>query len=85
MSFSHEHELMVFHWSFRDNKYPHVSMTFLSNPADLYNAVVWIVSTRSVISKSSRPCNSLLVTVPRAPIKIGKIVTFLFHIFFSIL
>ena len=42
------------------------------------NAVVWMVSTRSPTSKSSRPFNNPLVTVPKAPITIGIIVTFVF-------
>ena len=44
--------------------------------------VVWIVSTRLPTSKSSRPFNNPLVTVPNAPITIGTIVTFMFHSFF---
>ena len=44
--------------------------------ANLNNAVVWMVSTHSFISKSSSPCINPLVTVPRAPITIGIIVTF---------
>ena len=35
----------VFHWSFSDCKSPLVSWTFLSIPADLSNAVVWMVLT----------------------------------------
>ena len=42
-----------------------------------------MVSTRSPTSKSSRPFNNPLVTVPKAPITIGIIVTFIFHSFFS--
>ena len=41
-----------------------------------------MVSTRPPNSKSSRPFNNPLVTVPRAPITIGIIVTFVFHSFF---
>ena len=46
------------------------------------NAIVWMVSTPPVISKSSSPSINLLVAVPRAPITIGIIVTFMFHSFF---
>ena len=74
---------MVFHWSLRDSKSPQVSRTRLSILAVLSNAVVWIVSTRPPISKSSRPLNNPLVTVPNAPITIGTIVTFMFHSFFN--
>ena len=71
---------MVFHWSLSDSKSPQVSRTRLSILAVLSNAVVWIVSTRPLTSKSSRPFNNPLVTVPNAPI---TIVTFMFHSFFN--
>ena len=74
---------MVFHWSVSDSKSPQVSRTRLSILAVLINAVVWIVSTRPPTSKSSRPFNYPLVTVPNAPITIGTIVTFMFHSFFN--
>ena len=38
-----------------------------------------MVSTWPPTSKSSRPFNNPLVTVPKAPITIGIIVTFMFH------
>ena len=41
-----------------------------------------MVSTQPPTSKSSRPLNNPLVTVPKAPITIGIIVTFMFHVFF---
>ena len=53
---------MISHWSLNDSK-SHVSMAFLSILADLNNAVVWMVSIRSLISKSSSPCSNPLVTV----------------------
>ena len=65
---------MVFHRSLNDSKFSQVSRTLLSILADLNNAVVWTVSTRPVISKSSRPWG---------PITIGIIVTFMFHSFFN--
>ena len=74
---------MGFHSSLRDSKSPHVSRTLLSILAVLNNAVVWMVSTRLPTSKSSRPFNNPLVTVPKAPIIIGIIVTFIFHSFFN--
>ena len=43
-----------------------------------------MVSTRPPTSKSSRPFNKPLVTVPKAPITIGIIVTFIFLIFFKV-
>ena len=74
---------MVFHWRLNDSKSPQVSRTRLSILAVLSNAVVWIVSTRPLTSKSSRPFNNPFVTVPNAPITIGTIVTFMFHSFFN--
>ena len=44
-----------------------------------------MVSTRPPFSKSSRPFNNPLVTVPKAPITIGIIVSFMFHSFFNYL
>ena len=74
---------MVFHWSLSDSKSPQVSRTLLSILAVLSNAVIWIVSTHPPTSKSSRPFNNPLVIVPKAPITIGTIVTFMFHSFFN--
>ena len=71
-----------FHWSLSDSNSPQVSRTRLSILAVLCNAVVWIVSTRPLTSKSSRPFNNSFVTVPNAPITIGSIVTSMFHSFF---
>ena len=42
-----------------------------------------MVSTQPPTSKCSRPFNNPLVTVPKAPITIGMIVTFMFHGFFN--
>ena len=66
-----------------DSKSPQVSRTLLSILAVLHNAIIWIVSTHLPTSKSSRPSNNHFVTVPRAPITIGTIVTFMFHSFFN--
>ena len=74
---------MVFHWSLSDNKSPQVSRTLTSILAILNNAVVWMVYTWPPTSKSSSPFNSPLVTVPKALITIGIIVTFMFHSFFN--
>ena len=69
---------MVSHWSLIDSKSPQVSRTLLSILADLNNAVVWMVFTPLLISKSSSPCTNPLVTVPRVQITIGITVTFSF-------
>ena len=59
------------------------SRTLLSILADLNNAVVWMVSTHLLISKSSCPCTQPLVIVPSAQITNGITVTFMFLSFFS--
>ena len=74
---------MVFHWSLSDSKSPQVSRTLLSILTTLNNAVVWMVSIHPSTSRSSSPFNNPLVTVPKAPITIGIIVTFMFHSFFN--
>ena len=82
-SFSHQRKLIIFHWSLSDSKSPQVSRTLLSILAVHNNAFVWMVSTRSPTSKSSRPFKNPLVTVPKAPITIGITVTFMFYSFFQ--
>ena len=74
---------MVLHWSLSDSKSPQVSRSHLRILTVLSNAVVWIVSTRPPISKSSRPFNNPFVILHNAPITIGTIVTFMFHSFFN--
>ena len=63
-----------------------VTTSLLKSPllflADVNNAVVWMISTRLFISKSSSPCTNRLVTVPSAIITTGITVTLLFHSFF---
>ena len=83
LEFSHQRNLMVFHWILSDSKSPQVSRTLFSILTVFSNAVVWMVSTRLPTSKSSRPFNNPLVTVPKAPITIGIIVTFMFDSFFN--
>ena len=74
---------MVFHWSLSDSKSPQVSKALLSILADLSNVVVWIVSTRPLISKSSSPFTNPLLIVLEAPITIGITVSFMFYSFFN--
>ena len=69
--------------SWSDSKSPQFSWTLLSIQAVFNYVVVWTVSTRPPTSKSSRPFNNPLVTVPKAPITIGTIITFMFHSFFN--
>ena len=71
---------MVFHWSL---EWQQVSSSLQDSSlfmADLSNVVVWSVSTRPFIFKSTSPFINPLVTVPRAVI-IGKNVIFMFHSF----
>ena len=74
---------MVSHWGLSYNKSSQVSRSLLSILADLNNAVVVMVSTRPLISKTAIPCTNPLVTVPRPPITVGITVTFMFHSLFS--
>ena len=74
---------MVSHWNLKDSKYPQVYRTLLSILADINNAVVWVVSTRPLISKFSSPCTNPLGTVPSTPITTGITIIFMFHKFFS--
>ena len=74
---------MAFHWSLSDSKSPQVSSPPLSILAVLNNAVVWMVSTRLPISKSSSLFSNPLVTMPNAPIIIAIIVSCMFHSFFN--
>ena len=53
---------MFFHWSLSDSKSPLVSRTLLSIMAVFNNLLVWIVSSRPLISKSSNPFNNPLMT-----------------------
>ena len=73
---------MVFHRSLSGSKSPQVSRILLGILADLNNAVVWMVSTRPVFSKSSSPSIDPLVNVPSARITIGITVTFICHSLF---
>ena len=76
---------MIFHLSLSDSKSPQVSRTLLSILANINNAVVWMVSTHPLISKSSSPCTNFLVTVPSMSITTGITITFMCHNFFSFL
>ena len=73
---------VFFYTSLSDYKSPQVSRTLLSIQANL-SAVVWIVSSRPLISKSFRPCANPLVTAPRRPITSSTTVTFMLHSFFN--
>ena len=72
---------MVFHRNLSDNKFPQVSRTFLSILTDLNSVLVWMVSTRGLISNYPKPFTNPLVTVPSAPTTIDITVTFMCHSF----
>ena len=81
--FSQQHWLIPFNWSLSDSKSPRVFRTLLSILADLNQVIVWMVTTRPLISKSSSPFNNHSLTVTRAPITIGINHTFMFLSFFQ--
>ena len=60
-----------------------VSRTLLSILAVLNNVAIWMVSTSPPTFESSSSFNNPLVTVPKVPITIGIIITFMFHSFFN--
>ena len=79
---------MAFHMSLSDSKSPEksprdYSRTLLRIQADLSNAVVWMISTCSLIYESSSLYTNPLRIVPSPPTKIGITVIFMFHRFFS--
>ena len=74
---------MHFHRTLSDSKSPQVSRNLLRILSVRNNVVFGVVTTRPPTSRSSSPFNNLLVTVPKAPITIGIMVTFMFHNFFS--
>ena len=71
---------LEFEWQQVSSSFQDSSLLLL---AVFNNAVVWMVSTRSPTSKSSRPFDNPLVAVPKAPITIGIIVIFMFHSFLN--
>ena len=80
------YSLRVFHIrSLCDSKSSEIFGTLLTILIYLSNALVWMVSTRPFISKSTSLFINLSIIVPRAPITIGIIVTFMFHIFSTLL
>ena len=70
---------MILHWSLSDSKSPQVFRTLLNILADLINTVVWVVSTRPLISNSSSSFTRSLRIVQSAPVTIDIMLTFMFH------
>ena len=74
---------MASYWNLNDSKSPQDSRTLPSILSDLKINVVWMVSNRPLISKSSSPCSNHSMTVLSALITNNITVTFVFHCFFS--
>ena len=72
-----------FRWSLSDNKSPQVSRTLHSIQAYCNKAVVWMVLTRPLISKSSRNFYIPSVTLQKASITIGTKITLWTTVFFQ--
>ena len=72
---------MVFPWNFSDSQSQHISMTLLSILAVINSAIV--LDGLHSFYKSSSPFNNPLVTVLKAPIMIGTMVSFMFHSIFQ--
>ena len=70
MSFSHQHLMMVFHWSLNINSFK-VSWKTLSILAEPIIPIVY--------SKSPSRCTIILVTVSSVPLTVGITVTFMIH------
>ena len=81
LSLLHNISWWFFNRSLSDYNSPQVSRTLPSILANLNNTVVWMVSTCLLISKSSSPFTSPLVTVPSALVTFGLTITFMFIVF----
>ena len=79
-----ERQPMLSYWILSESKFFQVSRTLLSILADLKNAIIWMISTSPLISKSSSPFTNPSRIVQNVPITIGITVTFMFHSFFLV-
>ena len=83
---SNECNILLYHsflYYYYHHYYYSISRTLRSTLAEINNVIVLIVSTLLLFQKFSIPFINPLVTVPRIPITISVIVTFMFHSFFS--
>ena len=72
---------MVSHMNLIESKSPQVPRSHLISLVDLKNAVVWMVSTPFLLSKSFSPCTNHLVTELKTLIAIGIAITSMFYSF----
>ena len=82
VSFSHQFELVVFHWSLSDCKSPLIYMTLQSILVDLKSnevSILVLISSFSILC--SRPSKS----IPWAPTAVDITIVFIFHWYFSVL
>ena len=76
--------MKVSHWSLSDSKSSQVSRILFGILSDSDHDVLWMLSTRPrFFFKSSCSFISPLMTVPRTPITIGIVVTFMFCSFLT--
>ena len=66
---------MVFHFSLSDSKFPQISRTLLSIPANLNNAIICVASTCPLISISSNLFTDPLEIIPSAPITMASLLS----------
>ena len=82
--FHNQRKLMVFHWRF---EWQQVSSSLQDSSQYSGRFSIMLLfgwsPTRSPTSKSFRTFNNSLLTVPKAPITVGIIVTLMFHSFFN--
>ena len=82
-SFSRKCYLIVSHWSLSDSKSAQDSWTLLCIQAEFNNALVYMVSSYSLISESSSRFSNPFGIVQSSPITIGITVTFILHSFYQ--
>ena len=73
---------MVFHWNLSDCKSTQISNFIQSVLTDFSGAVVGMVSICPLIFSSLSLFSRIFRIIPRAPITIGIMVSFIFHTFF---
>ena len=68
MSFSHQCQLMVFHWNLSDNKSPKICRTLLNILDNLNNTVLWMVlAYLSISNPLTKPLGILPIVYHHIP------------------